>query len=91
VHPAVADVRGAGLMIGIELATPDGTPDAAAARQVLDLCLQDGVLVGLGGRHGNVVRVSPPLTFTAPEADRLCAVLAAAIPHPTADPERSTP
>ncbi|HUW85111.1 MAG TPA: aspartate aminotransferase family protein [Phycisphaerae bacterium] len=67
----VGDVRGKGLMIGLELiADGEKTPAADAARQVRRLCREDGVLVGVGGSYGNVVRIQPPLVLTAEQADQ---------------------
>lgn len=78
--PAVAEVRGKGLMIGIELVEPGGlAPDAAAAGRVLEEARARGVLVGKGGLHGNVLRIAPPLTITAEEAEEGLAVLDAAL------------
>lgn len=66
--PVVGDVRGKGLMVGIELVGPDGhSPDAAAASAVLETCRRNGLLVGKGGLHGNCLRVAPPLTLTDEE------------------------
>jgi 4-aminobutyrate aminotransferase len=78
--PAVGEVRGKGLMLGIELVRP-GTrePDPQAASAVLEATKRDGVLVGKGGLHGNVLRIAPPLTLTLDEADRGIAVLDAAL------------
>jgi 4-aminobutyrate aminotransferase len=67
----VAEVRGKGLMIGVELVGPDGyTPDAAAASAGLERCRERGLLVGKGGLFGNCLRVAPPLSVTIEEADR---------------------
>ncbi len=76
----VGDVRGKGLMIGVELVEPGTTaPSAAAAGRVLELCKDGGLLVGKGGLYGNVLRISPPLSLTPAEADDGYAVLEAAI------------
>ncbi|MFL6101506.1 MAG: aminotransferase class III-fold pyridoxal phosphate-dependent enzyme [Actinomycetales bacterium] len=63
----VGDVRGMGLANGIELVTDHGTkqPHAALANAVKDGLRRRGVLVGTTGRHGNVLKVRPPLAFTA--------------------------
>jgi 4-aminobutyrate aminotransferase len=67
---AVGDIRGKGLMIGIELVDPaSGVPDAAAATRALEETRRRGLLVGKGGLHGNVLRIAPPLSVTADEAD----------------------
>jgi 4-aminobutyrate aminotransferase len=70
--PIVGDVRGKGLMIGVELVRPGtGTPGEPApelANAVLEACKRRGLLVGKGGLHGNALRIAPPLTLTADEA-----------------------
>lgn len=78
--PAVAEVRGKGLMAGIELVRP-GTrdPDPAAASAVLEATRERGVLVGKGGLHGNVLRIAPPLSITVEEVDEGVAALDAAL------------
>jgi 4-aminobutyrate aminotransferase len=65
--PLVADIRGKGLMLGVEFAAEDRTPDAGAASQALERCRAHGLLVGKGGLYGNVLRVAPPLTVTSDE------------------------
>ncbi|MBL7258327.1 aspartate aminotransferase family protein [Paractinoplanes lichenicola] len=67
--PLVGEVRGKGLMIGIEIVRP-GTrePDPAATVRVFDECRAGGLLVGKGGLYGNVLRMGPPLTLTEAEA-----------------------
>jgi 4-aminobutyrate aminotransferase len=70
--PIVGDVRGKGLMIGVELVRPEtgspGDPAPELANAVLEACKRHGLLVGKGGLHGNVLRVAPPLSLTADEA-----------------------
>ena len=65
----VAEVRGRGLMVGVELVEP-GTvvPNRPEARRVLELCRQEGLLIGLGGLHGNVLRIAPAMSVTMEEA-----------------------
>lgn len=76
----VGEIRGKGLMLGVELVGPDGRePAPAAATAVLEACKRDGVLVGKGGLHGNVLRVAPPLTITRDETDEGIRVLADAL------------
>ena len=85
--PIVGDVRGKGLMIGIELVRPgtgspgDPAPELAAA--VLEAAKRRGVLIGKGGLHGNVLRIAPPLTLTTSEAAEGLAALVAAIEEVT--------
>jgi 4-aminobutyrate aminotransferase len=77
--PVVADVRGKGLMIGIELVDASGQPSPKAATEVLELTRAAGLLVGKGGLHGNVLRIAPPLTLTADEAEHGADLLLAAL------------
>ncbi|WP_309144532.1 diaminobutyrate--2-oxoglutarate transaminase family protein [Streptomyces sp. BR123] len=80
-HPCIGDVRGRGLMIGVELvdpATRAAAPDLAAA--VRQECLRRGLIVDLGGRHSSVVRLLPPLTLTDEQAGAVLDRLADAIP-----------
>jgi len=62
----VGDVRGKGLMLGIELVKDKGTkePSPDAARKLRTLCHQRGVLIEVGGHYGNVGRFLPPLIIT---------------------------
>ncbi len=66
----VGDVRGKGLMIGVELVRPGTTePDAAAAgRGAGGVPASGGLLIGKGGLYGNCLRMAPPLTLTEDEA-----------------------
>lgn len=74
--PSVAEVRGKGLMIAIELVVPSTLePDPVEANRILEAARQRGVLVGKGGLHGNVLRIAPPLTITDQEADAALDVL----------------
>jgi 4-aminobutyrate aminotransferase len=76
----VAEVRGRGLMIGIEFVRPGTTePDPAATMRVFDECRKGGLLVGKGGLYGNVLRMGPPLTLTEDEAREGLAILTEAI------------
>ncbi|MEV4743732.1 aspartate aminotransferase family protein [Streptomyces sp. NPDC049555] len=77
--PVVREVRGRGLMIGIELAGPDGTPSAEAASLALEHARELGLLVGRGGREGNALRIAPPLTLTVAEAEEGATALGEAL------------
>ena len=76
----LGEVRGKGLMIGLELVKDaQKTPAAAEAKEVRHLCREQGVLVGLGGVLGNVVRLQPPLVLTADEAEKIADVVEASL------------
>ena len=78
--PIIGEVRGMGLMIGIELVGDDGiTPAANKAEAVREFCLNQGVLVGVGGVYGNVVRIQPPLVITRTQIDSALDVLERAL------------
>jgi diaminobutyrate-2-oxoglutarate transaminase len=86
----VGEVRGRGLMIGMEIVEPDAEPDnlgarpsaPGLARAIRAECLERGLIVELGGRRDSVVRLLPPLVITDAEAgevlDRLAGAIAAA-------------
>jgi 4-aminobutyrate aminotransferase len=77
----VREVRGRGLMIGIELVRPgtdEANPEAAAA--VLEAAREGGLLIGKGGGHNtSVLRIAPPLSLTIPEAEEGAKILAEAL------------
>lgn len=78
--PLIADVRGMGLMVGMELVGEDGdTPAPSHAEAIRDACLKHGLLVGVGGVYGNVVRVQPPLVISREQIDNALAVLEQAL------------
>ncbi|MBB6350968.1 diaminobutyrate--2-oxoglutarate transaminase [Nonomuraea muscovyensis] len=85
--PAIGDVRGRGLMIGVELVDPEGAPDScgahpAAPRTAADVraaCLKRGLIVELGGRYDSTVRLLPPLVITDEQAEAVLDRLADAV------------
>jgi diaminobutyrate-2-oxoglutarate transaminase len=79
-HPWVRDVRGRGLMWGVELADPiDGRPAGDLAERVQARCLAAGLIVELGGRDDCVVRLLPPLNVTAEVVEMACSILLDAV------------
>jgi 4-aminobutyrate aminotransferase / (S)-3-amino-2-methylpropionate transaminase / 5-aminovalerate transaminase len=67
-QPLIGEVRGAGLMIGIELVTDKArTPAGDAAPKVRAMMREKGFLIGVGGTFGNVLRWQPPLVITSEE------------------------
>lgn len=78
--PLVGEIRGLGLMIGVELVKDAAkTPATAEANAVRAACLERGLLIGVGGIHGNVLRLQPPLVISKDELDRAITLLAEAL------------
>jgi len=77
--PLIGDVRGKGLMIGLELVRNRTSKEPAdkEAKQLRAALRERGVLVGVGGVYGNVLRFQPPLSITAEECDRAAGALEA--------------
>jgi len=69
----IGDVRGMGLMQGVEHVADetqgDRTPNAQATARLFEETKKRGLLIGKGGLYGNVLRISPPLTVNAAEVD----------------------
>ena len=76
----IGEVRGMGLMQAMEFVEDPSTkePSPRRARAVLEAAKEEGLLVGLGGRHGNVIRTAPSMLITADEVDDAMARLARA-------------
>jgi alanine-glyoxylate transaminase/(R)-3-amino-2-methylpropionate-pyruvate transaminase len=76
-HSIIGDVRGKGLMIGVELVKDRSTKEPAKEEtlQVFETAKDFGLLIGKGGFHGNVLRIKPPMCITAADADFLLEVL----------------
>ena len=76
----VGEIRGRGLMIGVELVEPGSlVPNSLAAQSVLEACRRGGVLIGKGGLHNNVLRIAPPMSVTMDEAATAIEVLTEAL------------
>jgi alanine-glyoxylate transaminase/(R)-3-amino-2-methylpropionate-pyruvate transaminase len=76
-YALIGEVRGKGLMLGIELVKDGVTkePAAEATADVLERAKDKGLLLGKGGLDGNVVRVQPPMCLTSADVDFLAACL----------------
>ncbi|AQL42888.1 aspartate aminotransferase family protein [Halorientalis sp. IM1011] len=84
---AVGDVRGRGLMLGVEFVDPDAdwqgagphAPDGEFAEAVQAECFDRGLIIELGGRASATARFLPPLTVTATQIDEIAAIFAEAV------------
>ncbi|KAL3829038.1 hypothetical protein ACJIZ3_017840 [Penstemon smallii] len=76
-YEIIGDVRGRGLMLGVELVTDRQlkTPAKVETLHVMEKMKEMGVLIGKGGFFGNVFRITPPLCFTKEDADFLVDVM----------------
>jgi alanine-glyoxylate transaminase/(R)-3-amino-2-methylpropionate-pyruvate transaminase len=79
-HDIIGDVRGKGLMLGIELVKDRATREPARSEcsQVVETCKDLGLLVGKGGLYGSVIRIAPPMCLTQADADFMLKVFDAA-------------
>jgi 4-aminobutyrate aminotransferase-like enzyme len=70
-HPLIGDVRGEGLLLGVELVDDQQTraPAAGQARRVTEAIRERGILLGATGPAGNVLKIRPPLVFQREHAD----------------------
>jgi 4-aminobutyrate aminotransferase-like enzyme len=92
-RPLLADVRGAGLYLGVDVVSADtGEPSAELAAEIVNGMRDRRVLISATGPRGHVLKVRPPLPFARPQADQfleaLCAVLAAVL-APSVSPRRA--
>lgn len=69
-HPAIGNVRGIGLMLGIEIVHPvTGEPNGEGLMKILHKCLNKGVIFYLSGNKGEVIRMMPPLNIDKENLD----------------------
>lgn len=86
-HACVGEVRGRGLMIGMEIVEPNGAKDRQGHAQACPelasslqrACLERGLILELGGRHGSTVRLLPPLVISETEIDRVAEIIGLAL------------
>jgi 4-aminobutyrate aminotransferase-like enzyme len=74
-YPLIGDVRGKGLMIGIELVKDRKEPAVNEISRLFENTKKRGLLIGKGGLYGNVVRISPPMTADKPAIDEAVEIL----------------
>ncbi len=71
-HKLIGEVRGLGLMVGVELVKDQKlkTPAPSEATKIRELALNKGLLLGHGGVKGNTVRIQPPLVITEEQLEK---------------------
>lgn len=76
-HALIGEVRGLGLMLGVELVRDQATKEPASneAAQLMELSKERGLILGKGGLFGNTMRIKPPMCITIDDADFLLAVI----------------
>lgn len=77
--PVMGEVRGLGLMVGVEFTTPDGGPDKTMAKTVMSKCLDKGLILLSCGTYGNVVRWIPPLVIDDSHLDEALDIFGGAL------------
>ncbi|WP_251976181.1 aspartate aminotransferase family protein [Salinicola avicenniae] len=78
-HPRLGEVRSAGLLAGVEVLDPAGSPDAAFAQALVDALRERHILISATGPHGNVLKIRPPLVFGPEHVESLGGALAASL------------
>ncbi|MGI8905042.1 MAG: aspartate aminotransferase family protein [Candidatus Sumerlaeaceae bacterium] len=70
-HKVIGDVRGMGLMLGLEFVRDRATKEPAVeeTKQIMEGMRENGILIGKGGLYGNVLRIKPPMCITKDDAD----------------------
>jgi diaminobutyrate-2-oxoglutarate transaminase len=81
-HPCIGEVRGRGLMVGVEIVDPRqrdrrglAAYDGFRARKIQAACFERGLIIETGGRHGAVLRFLPPLIVDASQLDAICDII----------------
>lgn len=78
-HGIIGDIRGLGLMIGVEFVKEDGSPDKEGLERVMERCLERGLVIIECGTEKNVARLMPPLTVTRAEMDKALSIFEEAL------------
>jgi len=66
-HASIGDIRGLGLMIGVEFIDKNGGPDRAELKKVMSRCMEKGLIIIECGTEKNIARLMPPLVVTQDE------------------------
>jgi len=86
-YPEIGDVRGKGLMIGVEIVNPQKPmdrlghypPDGRLAATIQKKCFEHGLLIEVGGRKGAVLRFLPPLIINKTETEKVLDIFATSV------------
>jgi 4-aminobutyrate aminotransferase len=86
-YDVIGDVRGTGLMVGLEMVDPglpptqwgSPAPSAKAAGMLLEEARERGLLIGKGGLYGNCMRLAPPMSVTEDEAEEALSIIGDAV------------
>ncbi len=78
-YPLLGEVHGSGLLLGIDIAKSDGTPDPEMAERIMNQMRENGVLIGTTGEHNQTLKIRPPIVFQKEHADMLLAALGKAL------------
>jgi 4-aminobutyrate aminotransferase-like enzyme len=76
-YKIIGEIRGKGLMIGMELVRDPMSklPAQIEGQKIQEICLENRLLIGLGGIYGNVIRIQPPLVISEEQMDEVIKVL----------------
>jgi 4-aminobutyrate aminotransferase len=88
-HPLVGDVRGVGLLLGIELTLPNGEPARHEAERMMYRCLKRGLSFKVG--QGNVLTLSPPLVIDQLDLERAFDIIEDALEETSKQPMKRDP
>lgn len=82
-YPVMGDVRGFGLMVGVEFTDANGEPDGATCAAVQKACLEENLLLLTCSTYGNVIRFIPPLVVSEAQIDEALAIVGRALAKAT--------
>lgn len=78
-YPMIGEIHGSGLLQGIDIEKPDGSPDPELADRMMNHMRENGVLIGTTGRHYQTLKIRPPIVFQREHADILVEALMKAL------------
>lgn len=88
-YPVLGDIRGRGLMIGVEFTAADGHADKTTCKAVAAACLKQNLLLLTCGTYENVIRWIPPLIVTEAQIDEALSIFEAALRQTVGEPNTS--